>query len=90
MTDCLEIIPSGLLVADVSVQRGVSGSSSQVLAFSEGDMLTFGVLVALCETKVNDVYVVLGVLVAANQEVVWLDIAMDDPLLVHFLNSLNL
>ena len=50
-------------------------------------MLSLGVFVALSETEVNDVDVVFSAIIAANQEVVWLDISMNDPLFVDLLNT---
>jgi len=40
MTDSLKIVSSRLLVPNVRVNGGVSGGTSQVLAVSEGNMLT--------------------------------------------------
>jgi len=73
----------------MSVERSVSGSSSQVLALSEWDVLVLRVLIALGQTKVDNVDVVLGGFSGSNQEVVWLNIPMDNSLLMHLLNSLN-
>ena len=53
-------------------------------------MFTLGVLEALCESEINDVDIVLGLLSCADQEVVWLDVSVDDSLLVYFLDSLDL
>ena len=53
-------------------------------------MLSLRVLVALGKTKINDVDVVLGRLVAADHEVVGLDVTMDDPFFVNFLNTMDL
>ena len=53
-------------------------------------MLALGVFVLLGQAKVDDVDVVLGLLVTAHQEIVRLDVTMDDPLFVHFLNAANL
>ncbi len=50
-------------------------------------MLSLGVFVALSKTEVDDVDVVFSAIIAANQEVVWLDISMNDPLFVDFLNT---
>ena len=86
----LQVVPAGLLVTDVRADGGVPGRASQVLSFAEGDVLALGVLVALGETEVNDVNVVFSALIPANKEVVWLDIAMDNPLLMHFLNTVDL
>ena len=70
--------------------RGVPGGAGQVLALAEGNVLAFRVLVALGQAEIDDVDVVLGRLVASDQEVVGLDVAMDDPLFVHLLNAVDL
>jgi hypothetical protein len=53
-------------------------------------VLTFRVLVALGESEINDVDVILSTFSASDQEVVWLDVAMNNTLFVDLLNSLNL
>ena len=53
-------------------------------------MLTLGVLIALSETEIDDVDIVFGALVAANEEVIRLDISVDNSLVMHFLNTGNL
>ena len=53
-------------------------------------MLSFRVFIALCQTEIDDVYVVLGVLAAADEEVVGFNITVDNPLFVHLLNALDL
>lgn len=53
-------------------------------------MLTVRVLVALRETKVDDVNVVLVCVGSANEEVVRLDISMNNALLVDLLDALDL
>ena len=90
MADGLEVIPTALLVSEMREDRGISGCAGKVLAFSEGNMLSLRVLVALGKTKINDLDVVLGCFVAADHEVIGLDVTMDDPLLVHFLNAMDL
>lgn len=89
MTDGLEIISSGLLIADMSVQTGVSSGTSQVLAISKWDMFTFGALVTLSKTKIDDINSVLGLFAATDKEVVGFDISMNDSLLVYDLDSLD-
>lgn len=90
MTDSLKIISSRLLITDVGVDTGVPGSSSEVLSLSERDVFAIRVLVALGKTEVDNEDAVLVVLVSAYQEVVRLDVSMDDALLVHLLNALDL
>ena len=90
MTNCFQVITSWLLVAYVRVDGGVPSSACQVLALSEGDVFTLWVLVALGQTKVNDVDVVLSVRVAANKEVVRFYVTMDDSLFMHFLDAKDL
>ena len=90
VTNSFEVVSAALLVANVRADRGVPGGSCQVLALTEGNMLSLRILVALGQAEVNDVDVIFGALVAANQEVVWLDVSVDNALLVHFLNSVDL
>ena len=90
MADRLEVVAPRLLVADVRVDTRVPGSPRQVLTFSEGDVLTVGVLVALGQPEVYDLDVVLACIVAADQEIVGFDISVNNALLMHFLNALNL
>jgi len=83
----LEIIAAGLLIADVGVYGGISRRAGKIFAFTEGDVLTFRVLVALGETKVDDIDVIFRSFTTTNQEIVWLDVTMDDSLLVHLLDT---
>lgn len=89
MTDRFEVVAAGLLNALVRVDGGVARGTSQVFAILVRDMLAFGVLEALSEPKINDENIVLLCLRAANKEIVGLDVAMDDSLLVHLLNALD-
>lgn len=72
------------------VKGSVSCRSSQVLSLTEWDVLTLRVFVALSQTKVNNINVVLGLLCSADQEVIGLYVTVDDSFLVNFLDSLNL
>jgi len=74
----------------MGVNRGISCGSSQVFTLSERDVLPFGVLVAFSQSEVDDVDVALGWLGASDEEIIGFDVAVDDSLLVDFLNSLNL
>ena len=67
--------------------RGISGGSCQVLSLLEWDVLSFTVFVAFGKTKINDVDVVTSSVCASNEEIIWLDITMDDSLLVNLLNA---
>lgn len=89
MTNGLQIVTSRLLVTNVGVDGSVTRGTGKVLAFSEGNVLSFRVLVALGKTKIDDVDVVLGALGAADQEVVGLDISVNNALFVHFLDALD-
>jgi hypothetical protein len=53
-------------------------------------VLSIRVLVALSETEVDDVHVVLACVVATDQEIVGLDVSVDDSLLMDFLDTLDL
>jgi hypothetical protein len=50
----------------MSVDTGIASCSSQVLALSEGDVLSVGGAVALGQTEVDDVDIVFCSIVAAN------------------------
>ena len=87
VTDSLEIVSPGLLNTLVGSNGSISGSSSEVLAVLVGDVVALGVLVALGETEIDDVNVVAGGVLTTDQEVVWLNVSVDDPLLVHFFDA---
>ena len=74
----------------MSGDRGVSGSASQIFTFTEGNMLAFGVLVALRQAEINDINVIFCALVAANEEIIRFYISVNDSLFMYFLNSLDL
>ena len=90
MTDGLEIVSPWLLVANVRVDAGVASRASEVFALAEWNVLSIRVLETLCETEINDVHAVLVGVIAADQEIVGLDISVDDALLVHLLDALDL
>ena len=90
VTDGFQVVSTGLFITDMGADWGVPGRASQVLSLTEGDVLALWVLEALGETEVNDVNIVFRAFIPANKEVVWLDIAMDNPLFVHFLNTVDL
>ena len=89
MTNGLEAVSSGLLVANVGVEGSIPGRSCEVLAVFERNMLAVTGLVALSQTEVDDVDGVLGCLSASSHEVVGLDVSMDDSFFVNNLNSLE-
>jgi hypothetical protein len=66
VADSLEVVTPRLLVANVRVDTCVPSSACQVLTFSERNVLAVRVLVALGETKVDDIDVVLVCVVAAD------------------------
>jgi hypothetical protein len=74
----------------VGADGGVPCRARQVFALTERDVFALRVLVALGQTEVNDVDVVLGAFIAANEEVVGFDVPMDDALLVDLLDTVDL
>ena len=90
MADRLQVISSALFVANMCGDGGISGGSCQIFTFAEGNMLAFGVLVALGQAEINDINVIFCALVAANEEIIRFYISVNDSLFMHFLNSLNL
>lgn len=87
--NCLKVITAGLLVTKMRVDGGIASSSSQVLAVSERNVLSIGRLEALGEAEVNNVDSVLGLIVATDQEVVWLDVTVDNAFFVYNLDALD-
>jgi hypothetical protein len=74
----------------VGVDRGISGSSSEILAISVWDVFSsLGVSESLGKAEVDDVDIVL-LLANANQKVIWLDVSVQEVSGVHKLNSLQL
>jgi len=89
VANSLEIVSPRLLNSLVGGNGGVPGGTSQVLAILVGDMLTLRVLVTLGEAEIDDVDVVTGRVLAANQEVVWLDVSVDDSLFVNLFDAFD-
>lgn len=87
MADGLEVVATRLLDALVGVDGGVARRASEVLAVLVGDVLALAVFEALGEPEVNDVDLVFSLVRSADQEVVRLNVAVDDPLLVHLLDA---
>jgi len=88
----LEVVSPALLAAEVRVDRHVPRRAREALALAVRDVLLgLGVAVLLGHAKVDDVHRV-GVLGAraADQEVVGLDVAVDQVLLVDRLHSREL
>ncbi len=74
----------------MSVDTGISGSSSQVLIFPIGYVLVCtGVTILLGQTKVNDVDEV-SLLAQTHQEVVWLHVSVDEVLGMDVFDSADL
>lgn len=92
VTQSLQVVSSRLLTTKMGVDAHVTGGSRETLSLSVGDvLLRLGVAVLLGHAEVdymNDVGS-LG-LRATNQEVVGLDVAVDEVLLVDSLHSRQL
>jgi len=77
VSERFEIIAASLLDTQVSVNRGVAGSTSQILVLSVRDVkVGFRVSVLLGKTEVDDIDLV-ATLPDSHQKVVWLDVAVD-------------
>ena len=87
VANCFQIVTTRLLDTLVCSDRGVPSGTSKVFAILPGDVLTLRVFVALGEAEIDDVNVITGSVRAANQEVIRLDIAVDDALLVNLFDS---
>ena len=88
VAEALQIVSSGLLDSDVSIDRGVSGGSGQTLSLSVLDVDSGAAHELLGKSEVNDVYPV-GVFAVSDREVVRLDVSVDDSSRVDVLDSLD-
>ena len=68
----------------MSRNRGISSCACEVLTVLVRNVVAITILVAFCQTKVNYIDVVTVLFRASDQEVIWLNVAMDDPCLVTF------
>ena len=89
VANCFQVISSRLLNSLVGRYRRISSCSGQIFAIFVWDMLALTILIALGQAEIYDVDIVSARFCATNQEIVWLDIPMDDPLLVYFLDALD-
>ena len=89
MPNCLEIISSRLLVSDMGINTSVPCSSCKIFTISEGNVLANGTLVTFSETKIDDINGIFSSFCTSNQKVVWLDVSMDNSLLMDDLDSLD-
>ena len=88
-SEALKVVSAGLLLAEVGVETGVPRRPGQALVVAERDVLIgAGVFVALRQPKVNDVDVVLAA-ADADQVVVRLDVAVQEPARVDVLDPLD-
>ena len=74
----------------MGINARIACSTCEVLTLAERYMLVIGVLVALCQPKIDDVNVVLSALSSTYQEVVGFDVAMDNTFLMDLLDALYL
>jgi hypothetical protein len=88
VADALEVVPAGLLDAEVRVDGGVAGGAGEVLALAVGDVLAVLLDVALGEPEVDQEDLVGG-LVEAHAEVVGLDVAVDEVAGVDVLDAVD-
>jgi len=87
VANAFKVISSGLLNALVRCNRGISCRTCQVLPILVRDVHTFRVLVALGQSKIDDVDVIARRIRPANQEVVWLDVTMNEAFFVDLLDA---
>lgn len=68
-------------------QRRVPGRSRQVLSIPKRYMVSIVAHVALGKAEVDDVYLILVAFGSSDQEVIWLDIPVEQAVLVQLFNS---
>ena len=92
MTQRLQVVSTGLFASKMGIDTHVSSRARERLPFSVGNvLLSLGITVLLCHTKVDNVDDIgtLGAW-ATDQEIVGLDVAIDEVLLVDGLDSRQL
>jgi hypothetical protein len=89
VSDTFKIVSPGLLVTKMSVDTGIPSSTRQTLSISERNVLSVRVSVALSQSKIDNVDVVLLLFAVADKEVVWLDIPMNNSFGMNRLDTLN-
>ena len=89
MADGFEVVSSTLFLTHMCCQTSISCRACKILALDEGNVLALGVTIALGQSKVDYVDIVLGQIGSTYEEVIWLNITVDDPLVVHLLDSLD-
>ena len=87
--EALKVVPARLLLPQVSVETGVPGRPRQALVVAKRDVLVRPwVLVSLRQAEVNDMDIVLAA-ADADQVVVRLDVAVQEPARVDVLDPLD-
>lgn len=89
MTNRFEVITSTLFFAQMRIEGSVTCSSSQIFAFSVWNVLTVGSPIEFSEAEINYIDKVLSLIVSSNQEIIRLNVSMDYPFLVDFLDTLD-
>lgn len=88
VAESLQVVSPRLLVAEVSVEAGVSSSAGQVLPLLPRDVLScLRVPEPLGETEVDEVDV--GRLLVTDQKVVWLHVSMNEVIALDEFYSLK-
>ena len=86
----LEVVTTSLFDPKVSVDRGITGGTRQVLVLPVGDVeVRLRVSELLCQTKVDDVDLV-ATFADSHEEVVGLDVTVDEVAGVDVLHTRNL
>jgi hypothetical protein len=78
----LQVVTSTLFDSLMRSNGGVTSRTRQILPIFIGDVLTLAVPVALGQAEVDHEDGVLGLFRAADEEVVWLYVAVDDTFFV--------
>lgn len=85
----LHVVTARLLDTKMGVDGGITGSASQVLVLSVGDVeMGLGITVLLGKTKIDNVDLI-SALTDAHEEVVGLDISVNEGFSVNVLNTRN-
>ena len=89
MCNRFKIVSSRLFVPYVCENACIPGSSSEVFAISEWNVLTVRALVTFSQTEIDDINSVLGLFVASSHKIIRFNIPMDDSFLMNYSYSFN-
>ena len=89
MSNSFQIVSPRLLISNVCIYACISSSTRQIFAFSKWYVFSIRIFITFRQSKINYVDTVFCCFSPSYQKIVWLYISVNNPLFMHFLNSLD-